>query len=200
MGAAFCAAFALAVVVLAVGGITESVVRTALAMTARFAFLLFWPAYSAGALAALFGARLLGLKRHARLFGLAFVSALAVHLSLVAVLCLLGAPPGRSTFIFFGGAAACAYLLALFSIPALHKALAPRYWRLLNIIAMNYVALAFITDFVNVPLGGSFRHVMAYLPFTTLSLAGPLLRAAALGKATLSGRVIWLRQQDVSNR
>jgi hypothetical protein len=200
MGAAFCCAFALAVVVLAAFGVVESGVRTALAMTARFAFLLFWPAYTGGALAALFGARFLGLKRHARLFGLAFVSALAVHLGLVALLCSLGAPPGRFTFIFFGGAAVSAYLLALFSIPALHKALDPRYWRLLSIIGMNYVALAFITDFLNQPLGGGFKHVLAYLPFTTLSLAGPLLRAAAFVKAMLSGRVFRFSQQGASNR
>jgi len=200
MALAFCAALALAMVVVAVFGLTDSSVRTALATTARFAFLLFWPAYAGGALAVLWAPRLQGLKRHGRQFGLAFVSALAVHLGLVVVLCLLGAPPDRRTFIFFGGAAACAYALALFSIPRLRETLSPRLWRLLSIVAMNYVALAFITDFLNEPLGGGFKHVVAYLPFTALSLLGPLLRIASLVKATARRRIFLLGQPGASNR
>jgi hypothetical protein len=191
IGAAFCAALVLAVGVLAVRGVDESGVRAALATTARLVFLLFWPAYSGSALAALFGSPFQQLKRHAREFGLAFVSALSVHLGLVGLLCLIGAAPSRETFIFFGGAAACAYLLALFSIPKLHEALGAKYWRVLNVVGMNYLAYAFIVDFVKLPLGGSVAHVAEYLPFAVLSLGGPSLRLAAFAKRAGQSRALW---------
>jgi hypothetical protein len=191
MGSAFCAALALAVGVLAVRGVDEKGVHAALVTTARLFFLLFWPAYTGGALVTLFGSRFGPLKRHAREFGLAFASALSVHLGLVGLLCLIGAAPSQATFVFFGGAAACAYLLALFSIPKLHQALGARYWRLLNVVGMNYLAYAFIVDFVKLPLGGSLGHVAEYLPFAFLSLAGPSLRLAAFAKRAGQWRTLW---------
>jgi hypothetical protein len=182
MGSAFCAAAALATAVIAILGMEQRGIHAALAATARLAFLLFWPAYSGGALVSLFGTAFQPFKRHAREFGLAFVSALLVHLSLVAWLCLIGAAPGASTFVVFGIAAAWAYFLALFSIPSLHEALGPRRWWLLNNVGMNYLACAFILDFLKEPLGGGVRHVVEYLPFLTLAIAGPGLRVAALAR------------------
>jgi hypothetical protein len=68
-----------------------------------------------------------------REFGLAFSSALLVHLGLVGLLSLIGAAPAVGVFIFFGIAAAWAYLLALFSIPRLHQALGRKYrWLLIS--------------------------------------------------------------------
>src|SRR5215469_14885114 len=55
--AAFCAAFALAIVVLAVTGTGEKGTGTALHLTGRLSFLLFWPAYAGAATATLFGPR-----------------------------------------------------------------------------------------------------------------------------------------------
>ena len=182
MCSAFCAALALAASVLTVLGAQERGVHAALAATARFAFLLFWPAYSGGALASLFGPAFQPLKQYARILGLAFASALLVHLGLVGLLCLIGAAPPVSTFIFFGVAAVWVYLLALFSIGRLHRALGPKYWWLLSTVGMNYLAYAFIVDFLKEPLQGGVRHVVEYLPFAVLAIAGPSLRLAALAQ------------------
>ena len=54
---AFCAALALAAAVLAALGAGERGTHVALQATARLSFVLFWPAYAAAALAALFGPR-----------------------------------------------------------------------------------------------------------------------------------------------
>lgn len=179
---AFCAALVLASCVLAVLGLRERGVHAALAATARLAFLLFWPAYVGGALVSLFGAKFQPLKRHARILGLAFASALLVHLGLVGLLCLVDAAPRLSTFVFFGIAAVWVYLLALFSIGRLHRALGAKYWRLLSTVGMNYLAYAFIVDFLKEPLQGGVRHLFEYAPFAMLSLAGPILRLAALAQ------------------
>jgi hypothetical protein len=176
---AVCAALTLAASVTIALGAKQRGIDAALAATARLMFLLFWPAYSGGALVALFGAVFQPLKQHAREFGLAFASALLVHLGLVAVLCLIGAAPDAATFVFFGIGAAWAYLLALFSIPRLRLALGPRNWWLLSNVGMNYVAYAFIVDFLQQPLHGGVKHIIEYLPFAVLSLAGPGLRLAA---------------------
>ena len=179
MFSAVCAALTLAASVTIALGAKQSGIDAALAATARLMFLLFWPAYSGGALVALFGAVFQPLKQHAREFGLAFASALLVHLGLVVVLCLIGAAPDAATFVFFGIGAAWAYVLALFSIPRLRLALGPRNWWLLSNVGMNYVAYAFIVDFLQQPLHGGVKHIIEYLPFAVLSLAGPGLRLAA---------------------
>jgi hypothetical protein len=177
---AFCAALALAVSVLIALGTGERGIHAALAATARLQFLLFWPAYSLGALASLFGPVFQPLKQHAREFGLAFSSALLVHLGLVGLLCLNGTAPAVGVFIFFGTAAAWAYLLALFSIPRLHRALGPKYWWLLSFVGMNYLAYAFFVDFSgHEPLHGGIKHFVGYFPFVVLAVAGPSLRLAA---------------------
>ena len=123
MASAFCAAFGLAAVVLAAFGTEERGTNVALQVTARFSFLLFWPAYAAGAMTALFGPAFEPFKRRAREFGLAFASAHLVHLALVAWLTYIGHVPPRGVFVFFGVAAAWTYLLALFSIRRIQQAL-----------------------------------------------------------------------------
>jgi hypothetical protein len=179
MASAFCAELGLAAGVLIALGAQKGGILVALAATARLAFLLFWPAYSAGALVSLFGPTFQPLKQRAREFGLAFASAQLVHLGLVVWLCLIGAAPGVSTFILFGIAAVWVYVLALFSINRLHQALGPKYWRLLSIVGMNYIAYAFAVDFLKNPLHGGVWQVVKYLPFTVLAFAGPGLRLAA---------------------
>src|SRR5579871_6998237 len=123
MGAAFVANLCLAGVILAVRGADAHGTETALAATARVAFLWFWTAYAGGALANLFGPAFLPIKQHGREFGLAFAAALLVHLSLVSWLCLIGAAPVRGVFVFFGTAAAFTFILAFFSFGDLHKVL-----------------------------------------------------------------------------
>jgi hypothetical protein len=128
MGSAFCAALALAALVLEALGPGVHGTTVALQVTARFSFLLFWPAYAAGAMATLFGPAFEPLKRRGREFGLAFASAHLVHLGLVAWLTSIGAAPALGVFLFFGLAALWTYLFALFSIPRLQKALGSKGW------------------------------------------------------------------------
>jgi hypothetical protein len=178
MGAAFGAALVLAAVVLAVLGADKKGTDAALAATARLSFLLFWAAYTGGALTALFGPTFQPLKQRAREFGLAFAAAHLVHIGLVGWLCSIGAAPGVSVFVFFGIALIFTYVLALFSIGDLQRAIDPRSWWLLRTVGMNYIAYAFFVDFMRFPLLGV-KHIVAYLPFLVLAIVGPLLRLAA---------------------
>lgn len=183
IGFAFGAEFLLATAVLAVTGITAVGVGLALRLTARLAFPLFWLAYAGGALTVLFAPRFELLRRQARVFGLAFAAAMTVHLALVATLCVIGAAPAASVFVIFGTAAACMYTLALFSIARLRQALGPRGWKVLSFVAMNYVGLAFLSDFSNDLFAGGVKHALSYWPFLALTLAGPTLRFAAFWRA-----------------
>jgi len=179
MGLALCASLGLAGLVFAVLGSGKRGTDVALQMSARLSFLLFWPAYAGSALTALFGATFQPLKRHARELGLAFSAALLVHISLVAWRSYIGFTPGRETFIFFGVAVLCTYLMALFSVARLHQMLGPKGWSLLNIVALNYIAYAFTVDFWWPSLLDNVKHLIAYFPFAVLSVAGPVLRLAA---------------------
>jgi len=179
MASALCIAVGLAASALFVEGVNASGIALALRVTARWSFLLFWLAYSGGALTSLFGPTFEPLKRRAREYGLAFASAHLVHLGLVGWLCLIGAAPPADAFVFFGIAAMWVYLLALFSIDRLRMALSPLAWRLLRLVGMNFVAYAFAKDFLGGPLGGGVVHVVEYLPFAALAIAGPGLRLVA---------------------
>ena len=136
-----------------------------------------------------FGAIFEPLKQRAREFGLAFASAHLAHIGLVGWLCWIGATPSVGTFVFFGIAVVFLYLMALFSIGNLQMAVGPRWWWLLRIIGMNYIAYAFFVDFAKYPLNGGVKHVVEYLPFVTLAVAGPFLRLAAW---TLQMKDRWL--------
>jgi hypothetical protein len=188
MGSAVCAASGLAAAALVVLGTGERGTDAALQLTARLAFLFFWPAYAAGALAALFGGKFLVLKAHARDFGLAFASAMLVHAGLIGWLCGIGHAPGRNTFVFFGVALGCTYLIALASIARLQRMLGPKTWRLVRLIGLNYIALAFAVDFFGKPLFTDTKQIVGYLPFAVLTAAGPLLRLAALAQGLRPGR------------
>jgi hypothetical protein len=179
MGSAFCAALGLAVLVLAAMGTGEQGTDVALQMTARFSFLLFWPAYAAGAMTALFGPAFEPFKRRAREFGLAFASAHLVHLALVAWLTHIGHAPPGGVFVFFGVAVLWTYLLALFSIRRLHQALGSKGWWFLRVVGLNYIAYAFATDFLGYPQFGNIKYLVGYLPFVVLSVVGPLFCLAA---------------------
>jgi hypothetical protein len=154
----------------------------ALRSTARWSFLLFWLASAGGALATLYGLRFSNLAARARDFGLAFASAHLVHLGLVAWLYYAFVGPGKFTLIFFGVAAFWTYLLALLSVKRIAAALKPRTWRVLRIIGVEFISLAFLYDFARNPFSGGFLRVVAYLPFLILAVAGPLLRLAAMLK------------------
>jgi hypothetical protein len=176
------AELALAAAVLALFGADDSGIRAALLATARLAFLLFLPAYIGGALATLFGPGFDRLHHLGPEFGLAFAAALAVHLALVAWLCLQGDIPPVRTFVVFGVAALCVYGLALFSIARLQHWLGPRAWTVLRFLAMNYIACAFADDFLRLAPSVTPEYLLVYLPFALLAIAGPALYFAALGK------------------
>ncbi len=193
MGSAFCVALVLAALALAALGPGVHGTVLALKVTARFSFLLFWLAYAAGAMTALFGPAFEPLKRRGREFGLAFASAHLVHLGLVAWITYIGDAPSRGVFLFFGVAALWTYLLALLSIPRLQKALGSKGWWYLRVVGLNYIALAFARDFLGYPQFGSFKYLLGYLPFAALSVVGPLLCLAAFVQ-----RAAWL--QKISSR
>lgn len=190
----FGAALFAAVAILFLRGVGEREIVTALAVTGRLTFLLFWPAYSAGALFTLFGSAFQPLRGRARELGLAFVAALTVHLGLIGLLSVLVAPPAFGVFLFFGGAAIFAYLLAVFSFDPFHRMLGVERWQLLSFVAMNYLAYAYITDFTNqLPYHG-LKQTIFYLPFLLMSLAGPSLRLAAFSVRVMRGHA-WLRRE-----
>jgi hypothetical protein len=176
MAAAFGASLGVGLASLALSSNRD--ITIALAMSARVAFLFFWPAYVGGALTSLFGSVFAPLKEHSRDFGLAFAAAISVHLSFVACLCLAGHAPSTKTFIIFGTAAAFTYLLALLSIGRVRQALPHSFWKPIRIVAMNYIALAFLLDFKRLHLNG-LREGLTYLPFATLAIVGPALRFGA---------------------
>jgi hypothetical protein len=179
IGSAFCAALGLAALVLAALGPGERGTIAALQVTGRFSFLLFWLAYTGGAMTALFGPAFEPLKKRAREFGLAFASAHLVHIALVAWLTHIGNAPSRGVFVFFGVAVLWTYLLALFSIARLQRTLGSKGWWLLRVVGLNYIAYAFAKDFLGYPQFGSIKYLVGYLPFAVLSAVGPLFCLAA---------------------
>jgi hypothetical protein len=186
MAAAFSASLGVGLASLAVSRHRDIII--ALAMSARVAFLFFWPAYVGGALTSLFGGVFAPLKQHRRYFGLAFAAAISAHLSFVAYLCLVGHAPSTKMFVIFGTAAAFTYLLALLSISRVRQALPPTLWPPIRFVAMNYIALAFLLDFKRFPMN-DMREILAYLPFAALAIIGPVLRFAAWFHNHLSWKV-----------
>jgi len=190
MGAAFAGASVVAAVMLTARGIDVKGTDAALAATARLSFLLFWLAYSGGAMASLFGPRFQPLRARGRQFGLAFAAAHLVHMGLVAWLCVIGAAPDLDVFVFFGVALVWIYLLALFSLGGLQKKLHPMVWGFLRTIGMNTILYAFATDFFNNPLHGGAKHMAEYSTFAALCVIAPILRLAAfLWRMILSPRM-----------
>jgi hypothetical protein len=176
MAAAFCASLGAALAAVAVSRHRDFTL--ALAMSARVAFLFFWPAYVGGALTSLFGSVFLPLRQHARDLGLAFAAAILVHLGFVVRLCVVGPTPSTRTFVIFGTAAVFALLLALLSISGIRELLPRRFWPPIRFVAMNYIALGFLLDFAKLPLT-DLRESLAYLPFLALAILGPAFRLAA---------------------
>ena len=186
MWTAFLIALALAAIVLVIFGVGERGTGTALRVTARWSFLLFWLAYAGSAIGWLCRPRLDGLARHGRELGLAFASAQLVHVGLVLwIIHIAKGPVGAMLFFWVG--IFCTYLLALFSLPRLRDALEPRLWRIFRTIALEYIALAFTTDFILIPLqaGGSGKFPLSYLPFALMLVSGAGLRIVAFSDRKL---------------
>jgi hypothetical protein len=194
MGVAFITAAVLAFAVLSVSGINTDGIKRALRFTARFSFLLFWMAYSGGSLAVLISNHCDRVKhnlfcgvplndcsrwiaRHGRDFGLAFASAHSVHLLLIICLYRLSPEPPLSTqgIVFFSIGMLWTYLLAVLSIQYMAQ-LVGSQWRSFRLVGMEYIMLAFQSDFLPGSLGNDTKSLVGYLPFAVLGAAGTALR------------------------
>jgi hypothetical protein len=187
--AAFAVSLALAAIVLVAFGSGETGTALALRVTARWCFLLFWPAYAGSALAKFCAPRFAALARHGRSFGLTFAAALSVHIGLVLWLLDVAADQ-RTLMLFFWAGVACTYALALFSLPRLRDWLGPRSWRIASEAAMHYIALVFAVDFIVDPLqaSGVDRYPLSYLPFVVMLMGGVVLRVTAQLRRSATGR------------
>jgi hypothetical protein len=185
IGGAFGAALAVGIVVLEVLGRGIRGVTIATESVARVAFLFFWLAYAGGALAHFFGSRFAALARRRRELGLAFATALAVHLTFVAWLFHISFFPPVPQFVvfYFGIGAAWAYAITLASLKRVRDLMGEIPWRIFTTFGIEYIALLFFRDFVLLPHVPGLRHTLFYAPFEILIIAGPLLRwSAAIAK------------------
>jgi hypothetical protein len=151
-------------------------------VTARWSFLLFWLAYAGSAAATLFGPRFAPWARRGRELGLSFAAAQLVHVGLVLWHYRIATEPVGKMLFFWAGVL-CTYALALFSLPQLRAALGPRLWRAFCTIALEYIALVFAADFIQLPLRAGFdKYPPSYLPFAVMLVAGVGLRLAAFAR------------------
>jgi hypothetical protein len=166
-------------------------VTGALRATARWSFALFWLATVGKALAVLFGPRFDALARRGRELGLCYASAHLAHLGVVAWLYYqaLANSVELPPITFFGIAVFWTYLLAALSFKRVSARFNQRTCRILRLIGVEYIALAFLVDFYKDPFQGGFQHVAAYAPFVVLVIAGQLLRLAAAVKSRLHLKV-----------
>jgi hypothetical protein len=194
MAAALVVSLALAAIVLAIAGAGQHGTELGLRVTARWCFLLFWPAYAGGALARFCGPRFAVLPRQGRVFGLAFAAALTVHVGLVLWLMAVAADQRAPMLLFWAGVA-CTYALALLSLPRLRGWLGPRVWRIACEGAMQYIALVFAVDFIVEPLraNGADKYPLTYLPFVVMLVGGALLRLAARIRRPGTAPKAWAR-------
>jgi hypothetical protein len=189
---AFGGALALAVAVLAGYGTGPDGIGQAVRYTARWSFLYFWLSYAGGAMAILFGPAFAGLARQRRALGLAFVTALQVHIGLVVWLGVVidQIPLQGGLLLFFLVALIVSYLLALLSFGVGIRKLG-RLWRPLLFLGTTYILIAFGRDFVLGALDPTNQHwpyAAEYVPFALLSLIAIPLRLAAFLRQRLGLR------------
>jgi len=176
-------ALALAGAVLADYGTGPVGIGQAVRYTARWSFLFFWLSYVGGAMVILFGSVFAGLARRARALGLAFATALQVHIGLVVWLgVVIGQIPLQGGLLwFFLVALFLTYLLVLLSFGIGMRNLG-RLWRPLLFLGTTYILIAFGRDFVlDAPaqLTQHWLYFVEYVPFALLSLIAIPLRLAA---------------------
>ncbi len=66
----------------------------------------------------------------------------------------------------------------------------PMLLRSLRIVGVEYLALVFLRDFAKFPAKPTASHLLDYLPFQMLAIAGPLLRLAVLARWSMRNRVL----------
>jgi len=182
----FAVALGIATAALASNGTDPKGLVNALQMTARWAFILFFMAYTGRAIATLFGSAFAPIARHGREFGLAYAAAMLVHVGLIVWIFHVSAKPplGGKILLFFLTGLAFTYALAVLSFGNLAQLLGPTGWRVFRIAAMNYIMFVFAFDFVPTTirvLTGSYglQDRLKYAPFAAMSVAAPLLVIAA---------------------
>lgn len=178
---AFAVALVIAVGSLTLRGYGEEGTVLGLKLTARWSYLWFWGAYTAAAWATVLGPRLRPVAMHARDFGLAFAAAHLVHVGLVVWLYRIAEhPPGRGSLLFFGIAVFFTYLLALLSFRSFAGRLPPRAVFVIRTVGVEYIALAFLRDFIAPPFTATLTYAVAYGLFLALIALGYALRIVAL--------------------
>jgi hypothetical protein len=189
MGIPFAVALGLAAAVLARNGTDSKSLVMALQLTARWAFLPLWLAYAGGAMARLFGRTLAPLAKRGREFGLAYASAMTVHFGLVVWLFHISsrAPLSGKPFDFFALGVVFTYLLVIFSFGSLAEILGSTGWRILRIVGINYILLAFGWDFVPAAISvmsgpHGVGDLVKYVPFAAMCVAAPLLVLAVAAR------------------
>jgi len=177
---AFVPALFLAWRALAVFGTAAPGTVFALQVTARWAYAFFWLAYAGSSLPGFFGPRLVPVARRGRELGLAFSAALVPHAALVAWLFYISPTPPMSIpkVVFFCVALVLTYVLALLSIPLINLRISPALSRGIRLLSVEYIALAFLRDFLRLPMHGSWLERLSYLPFIALAVVAALLRLA----------------------
>jgi hypothetical protein len=176
-------ALVLAVAILAAYGTGPDGIGQAVRYTARWSFLFFWLSYTGGAMATLFGPAFAGLARQARALGLAFATALQVHIGLVVWLgVVIGQIPLQGGELwFFLVALFFTDLLVLVSFGIGIRNLG-RLWRPLLFVGTTYILIAFGRDFVPGALDQKTQYWLyaaEYVPFALLSVIAIPLRLAA---------------------
>jgi hypothetical protein len=187
---AFGVALVIAGLSLTLRGHGEEGTLLGLKLTARWSYLWFWCAYTAGAWATLLGPRLRAVTMRARDFGLAFAAAHLLHVALVVWLYQIAAhPPGAGTLEFFGVAVFFTYLLALLSFRRFAGWLPPRAVSVLRTVGVEYIALAFLVDFARDPFRLTPAHVLGYGAFVGLAALGYARRITALVRRYTQARL-----------
>jgi hypothetical protein len=158
--------------------------------TARWSFVLFWLASCGGALATLFGTRFQALAQRGRDFGLSFASAHLAHLGLVAWVLLTAPPLSRNLLMFLYVGVFWTYLLAILSVRSVAAKLDPRSVRILRVVGVEYISLVFLFDFTLPRFQVDIGYLAEYVPFILLTIAGPILRIAALVKRLRQARAL----------
>ena len=178
------AAAAVSVVVamgeIAVVGNLDHGLPAAVAAVARVAFIPFWLSYTGGAWVALGVRRLAFARDHAREFGLAFATAIAIHVGLICWQTMRGQPPAPMTVVIFGTAALLTFLLSAASLPALYERLPRVALAGFRTLATTYVALVYLLDFAIPPHPTRLHYWVAYAAFAALDGIGLAARAVVL--------------------
>jgi hypothetical protein len=190
---------AIAVAVLAGYGTGPDGLRLGVRVSARWSFLFFWLSYAGGAMAILFGPAFAGLARRARVFGLAFATAIQVHIGLVIWLgVVIGQIPLHGGVLWlFLVALFFADLLALLSFGTAMRNLGRLRWPLL-FLGTTYILYAFGTDFVPGALDQKTQHWLyaaEYVPFALLSLIAIPLRLGAFLRQRFGVRLSTARRK-----